>query len=374
MTKTGQEIPFVSAVIACRNEEGYIRSCLDSVIANDYPKDRLEVLVIDGMSEDRTREIAERYVRQYAFIRPLDNPKKITPVAFNIGIQHAKGEIIIIMGAHTTYEKDYISKCVKNLSKLGADNIGGILKAVPRDNTLVGRAIILSQSHPFGVGNSRFRTGSKKPVSVDTVYGGCYRKEVFDEIGLFNEELVRSQDIDFNTRLKHRGGKILLVPEIVSYYYVRSDFKEFCRHRFLDGIWAIYPMKFVSYMPVSWRHMVPLAFLSSLIGWAALSVFSQIFLWLLLLTFGSYTLMNVYSSIKISAREKDFKYLLVMPLIFAALHISYGLGSLWGLLKVVTSIRFWKNRFRSFSKMFKTRRVEHGKDREREEGKREGIA
>ena len=340
-------LPFVSIIIPCRNEEKFIAKCLDSVIANDYPKDRLEVMVIEGMSEDGTRRIIGGYIQHHPFIRLLDNPKKITPVAVNIGIKHAKGEIIMIMGAHAIYEKDYISNCVKYLQEYNADNVGGIIVLEPRINNLIGKAVAVSLSHPFGVGNSVFRIGSKEPRWVDTVFGGCYKKEVFEKFGLFNEELVYSQDIEFNLRLKKSGGKILLVPDVVSHYYPLSNFKGFCKHNFRNGVWAIYPFKFTTLTPVSRRHLVPLAFVSSLIGSAVLSVVSQIFLWLFLFIFGSYALANAYFSVKITTKEKDFRYLFVMPLIFATLHIGYGFGSLWGLLKVIMSLQFWKNRFSS---------------------------
>jgi len=326
---------FVSIIIPCRDEEKFIGNCLDSIVANDYPNDHLEILVIDGMSNDGTRSIVEEYKQKYSFIKLLDNPQKITPVALNIGIKNANGEIITRMDAHATYEKDYMSKCVKYLGEYEADNVGGTMITIPRENTFIGRAIVSALSHRFGVGGSVFRTGSKEPRWVDTVFGGCYKREVFDKIGLFNENLVSTQDMEFNQRLRKAGGKILLHPEIVSNYYTRSDFKSFCKNNLRNGIWAIYPLKFVDHIPVSWRHFIPLVFVSGLIGSAVLSAFSHVFLCLLLFIAGSYALANIYFSFKISAKERDFRYLFVMPIIFATLHIIYGLGSLWGAIKLL---------------------------------------
>ena len=341
------EHSFVSIIIPCRNEEKYIGQCLDSVIANDYPEDRLEVLVVDGMSEDGTRGIVERYAQRYPFIRLLDNNKKITPAALNTGIKHAKGEIIIRMDAHSIYREDYISKCVQYLNEYDADSVGGIWITKPRNNTFIAKAITLALSHIFGVGNAHYRIGySKEPRLVDTVPYGSYRKEAFEKIGFFDEELPRSEDIDFNLRLRKAGGKILLVPEIVIYYYTRSTLKSFCKHYFENGVLTTYFLKYGK-KAFSWRHLVPFVFVSSLIGLGALSFFSQIFLWLFLFILGSYALTNAYFSIKITAKEKDFRYLFAMPLIFATLHIGYGLGSLLGLLKVLMSVKFWKNRFSS---------------------------
>lgn len=340
---SSNNLSLVSIIIPCRNEEKFIGRCLDSIIAQDYPRDKFEVLVVDGMSEDKTREILRDYAERYSFIRLLDNPKKITPCALNIGIKNARGEIIMRMDAHATYEKDYISKCVKYLNEYNADNVGGIMVTLPRNETFIGKAIAMVLSHPFGVGNSAFRTGAKEPKWVDTVFGGCYKREVFDKIGLFNENLTSTQDMEFNLRLKKAGGKILLHPDIVSYYYTRSDFKSFCKNNLRNGLWVILPFKFSKIIPVSLRHLIPFIFVLSIIVSGVLSFFSSIFFWLFLLIVGFYSLTNLYFSFKIALRKKNIKYLVVIPVLFAALHIGYGLGSAWGLILVSASIRFWKN-------------------------------
>lgn len=349
--------PFVSIIIPCRNEEKFIEKCLDSIITNDYPKNKLEILVVDGMSEDGTKEIIEECARKHSFIRLLDNPRKITPCALNIGIKKAKGEFIIWMSAHNFYEEKYISKCIDAINKYNADNVGGRIIALPRHNTLIGKSIVFGISHLFGVGNSYFRMFSKKPKWVDTVFGSCYKKEVFSKVGFFNEDLIRGQDMEFSLRLKKAGMKILLVPDIVSYYYARSDFKSFCKHNWRNGVWAILPFKYTNIMPVSLRHLVPLIFVLSLIGtlglWSLLSLvgssgflglLSSLCLWLFFLIVGVYLLTNIYFSSKITLKEKNFKYLLIMPIVFATLHIGYGLGSVFGVVKVLVSKEFWKMR------------------------------
>lgn len=340
---------FVSVLIPCLNEEKFIDKCLDSIIANDYPKDYLEVLVIDGLSKDKTRQTLDNYVQNYQFIKILDNTKKITPVALNIGIKHAKGKIIMWMSAHATYEKDYISKCVKYLYEYKADNVGGNMVTLPKSDTFASKAIVLALSNKFGVGDSVFRTGSKEPKWVDTVFGGCYRRDVFDRIGIYNENLESSQDMELNLRLKRAGGNILLHPDIVSYYYTRSDFKSFCKNNFRNGVWTIYPMKFTSHIPVSLRHFIPLIFVLSLIGSIALTFFHKYFIWLFLVITSFYILTDAFYSIKLTLKEKNIKYLFIMPFIFAILHIVYGLGSLWGLLKVIITKQFWSKRFASSS-------------------------
>ena len=339
-----KNLPFVTIVIPCRNEEKFIGKCLDSIIANDYPKDRIEALVIDGMSQDRTREIIKGYASRYPFIKLLDNPKKITPAALNTGIRNTKGEIIMRMDAHATYETDYIKKCVLASQKYSADNVVGIWKILPRGKGFIDKAIVSALSSSFGVGNAKYRTGScKQPEWVDTGAYGCYKKDIFKKIGQFNEKLIHSQDMEFNLRLKRAGGKTLLVPDAVVYYYARTDFISFCKYNFRNGVWAILPFKYTSIMPVLWRHLVPLVFVSSLIGSAILSFFSPIFLYLLLLISTPYLLISIFFSCKIASKEKNLRYLFLMPVIYASLHISYGLGSLIGLIRASFSKKFWMN-------------------------------
>ena len=306
----------VSIVIPCRNEEKFIRKCLNSIIEQDYPKENFEVLVVDGSSEDRSKEIVKSFSEKYSFIKLLENPQRYTPFGLNIGIKNSRGEIIARMDAHAGYEKDYISKCVKYLKEYDADNIGGVMKTLPTADTIIAKAIAVCLSHPFGAA-SDFRLGSKKPKLVDTVFGGCYKREVFEKIGYYNENLIRSQDLEFNLRLKKAGRKILLVPEILAYYYSQDNFRDFFWHNFRDGVWAIYPLKFVKF-PFKLRHYLPL-----------------IFILILPLSIWPYILFSLFFSAQITVREKDFRYLFLMPIAFAYRHFSYGLGSIWGLIKLL---------------------------------------
>jgi len=336
--KPGSGRPFVSIIIPCRNEEKFIGKCLDSIIANDYPKDRLEVFVVDGRSEDSTRQILQSYGDAHEYITLLDNPKRITPCAFNIGINCAKGEVIILMGSHSTYKEDYISNCVACLRKYNAENVGGIVKILPRNETRFGKAIVQAMSHPFCTGPAYYKTGVDRPRWVDTVFGGCYRKDVFERIGLFNEALARGQDMEFNVRLRKAGGRILLMPSIISYYYPRSSFMSFCRHALRNGVWAIYPLKFTNHIPVSGRHFVPLLFVVSLVTTGALSFLSYWFLWLFGLILGSYTILTLYFSVKLAIQEREVSYSVTLPVVFSAFHFCYGLGSIWGAIKLLLPV------------------------------------
>ena len=323
----------VSVIIPCRNEEKFIDRCLDSIIANDYPKEDLEVLVVDGMSEDRTREIVRKYADNYSWIKLVDNPKKIVPTAMNIGIENAQGDIIMRMDAHNVYSKDYISKCAYYLNEYDADNVGGVWITLPGDNTLMAESIALALSHPFGVGNAHYRTGAKKLKYVDTVPFGCFRKEIFKEIGLFDEDMLRNEDDEFNTRLIKNGYKILLMPDVVSYYYARDSLAKLWKMCFQYGYFKPLVVE-KSGTILTWRQLIPALFLGSLILSGILPFFFKPFLIIFLCILIGYSLVNMFFSSSI-AFKKGLKYALILPFVFSAIHFSYGWGYLRGIWHIL---------------------------------------
>ncbi len=323
--------PFLSAIIPCRNEARFLGRCLDSVLANDYPHDRMEVLAIDGGSTDGTRQLIAEYQKRDARVRLIDNPQGITPWALNHGINAARGEIIARVDAHAGIGANYLSGCVENLLASGADNVGGTMHTLPQDPGLFAGPIVAALSHRFGVGNSHFRVGSKEPRWVDTVFGGCWRRDVFERVGLFNTALKRSQDMEFSRRLKAAGGRTLLVPGIASDYYARSRMAEFWRHNLSNGEWAVLPFIYSPVMPVSLRHLIPLVFVAALATGISLAPWS---VWPLAAVAIPYAIANLAASVQVAWRERRPHYALLMPIVFFVLHLGYGLGSLQGLGKV----------------------------------------
>ena len=237
-------VPFVSVVIPERNEEEKISFCLESLLGSDYPHDRFEVIVVDGMSEDRTVEIVKSFSQQHQNIKLLYNEKRITPVARNIGVKASVGEYVMFFDAHSIASFDYISKCVKHIQETDADNVGGVVKTLPVSGSILGRTIAAVLASRFGVGGSKFRTGVTSPEEVDTVHFGFYKSVVFDRIGLFNESLVRNQDIEFNLRLKRNGGKIILFPDINLVYFSRSSLRSFLKNNYENGFWVIFASRY----------------------------------------------------------------------------------------------------------------------------------
>jgi glycosyltransferase involved in cell wall biosynthesis len=327
------QFPFVSAIVPCRNEEKQIAQCLDSILANDYPKDRMEILVVDGMSEDGSRKIAKGYVEQHPCVRLVDNPEKHIPAALNTGIRIARGDTIIKMDAHSTYQRNHIGLCVAYQEKYGAENVGGVCRMLPGSDTAIAGAIVLALAHRFGSGNARIKVGTSRPTWSDSASFGCFKKELFSRIGLFDERLTRSSDMDMNMRIRAAGGGILLVPEIVINYRADSNLRTFWRHNFADGLWATYVLKFGS-KAWSWRHWAPLAFVLSLLASFALSVVVRRFLWLGLGIAGIYAVANIAASLQIAIRERSAKQFFLLPLVFAVRHIAHGAGAFVGLVRV----------------------------------------
>jgi len=267
----------------------------------------------------------------------VENPHKIVPTALNIGIMASKGDVIIRMDAHTYYDKNYISKCLETLEKIDADNVGGPIFTLPGDNTLIAEAIALATSHPFGVGNSKFRT-SNKAQYVDTVTFGAFKREIFEKVGLFNEKLIRNQDIELNSRIKKIGGRIFLNPEIKSYYYNQSNLRGLWRQGFKTGMWNIFT-KGVNKSSLSIRHFVPLFFILSLISSITLCLIHPIGIYLLSIIVGSYLISSALFSIKIGFKH-NLRAIPLLLIVFVTLHFSYGWGSIIGIFK----LRHWQEK------------------------------
>src|SRR5713101_1224645 len=341
---SAKPLPFVTVVVPCRNEERHIARCLESILANDYAKERMEILVLDGMSEDRTREIVTGYADRFPCVRLLDNPEKHIPAAMNLGIEQGRGETIIKMDAHSTFQRDHISLCVAYQQDYReAENIGGVCHMTQGADTAIARAIVLGLGHRFGSGNAKVKVGVAKPTWSDTAAFGCFRRELFARIGMFDRRLLSSSDLDLNQRIRAAGGRILVVPDIVIDYAADATLASFRRHVFADGVWVSYVLKFGKKV-WSWRHWVPAVLLLSLLAAFALGPVSRGCLWLGLGIAAMYAAASFAVSIQIAFRERDPRYAFLLPIVFALRHFVHGLGTLYGLFLVVLPGEHWKGR------------------------------
>lgn len=322
------EWPFVSVILPVRNEEKFIVDCTRSIFAQDYPREKMEVIFVDGCSTDRTVALLEELQKEYPQIRILHNPNKTVPYAMNIGIRACKGPYIVRLDAHAYYGADYISLSIRTLMEKDCDNAGGIF--VTHGRGFWGEAIAAGLCTPFGVGNATYRLATRDGY-VDTVPFGAFRKELFDRIGLYDERMTRNQDNELNFRIRKNGGKIYLNRDIQVQYYCRDSLRGIMDMGFKNGKWNIITMTLCP-GSMGMRHFVPMLFVLSTLGLILLTALfgPAVFGTLLGLEWGAYMLLDVFYSYQI-AQEKGWKFFLADLIFFPAFHWAYGIGSLFGI-------------------------------------------
>lgn len=326
----------VAVVIPTLNEEKFIAYCLDSVIAQSYPFDDMDVMVVDGGSKDRTKEIVEDYKRKYQNIRFLNNPGRIQSIAFNIGVKSSDAPYIVRLDAHATYNHRYIEKCIEKFSAnakvLGCapefvGNVGGVCSIRPQHSGLIAEtSAILNQSR-FGIGGAAFRVGAPAGF-VDTVPFGCFPRKVLEKIGGMREDLPRGEDNEFNSRIRKAGYKIYLDPEIVCSYFSRDTLRTNMKQMYANGE-SIGHLFYVDKDSVGIRHLIPLLFVGSILCGVVLAFVWLPFFYALLAELCLYFTCDLLASI-LAAKEHGWKYLLPLFVMFFCVHISYGWGTIVG--------------------------------------------
>jgi len=327
--------PLVTVILPVRNEGPFIERSLGAVLAQDWNPERLEVIVADGMSTDDTRRIVRRCAETAPRVPVsiVDNPAGIVPTAMNAGIAAARGEVVVRVDGHTIVEPDYVRRCVEVLRRSGAQNVGGRMTAV--GETPFARAVAAATSSPFGVGGARFHYSDREEW-VDTVYMGAWPRKVLEDLGGFDPEMVRDQDDELNYRLRARGGRILLSPEIRSRYFNRPTIRSLARQYFQYGFWKVRVLqKHPGQMRP--RQFAPPAFVTGLAALAAASPFWRPARLGLAALAGAYGAANLAAAGQ--AARKSGARAALLPAAFTTLHFSYGFGFLFGLA------RFW-NRWR----------------------------
>jgi succinoglycan biosynthesis protein ExoA len=315
--------PFVSVLVPVRNEERYIERCLYSLAAQDYPRSRYEVLVIDGQSTDGTKLAITRFAAESTLdVRLLQNAWYRTAPGLNIGLAEARGEVIVRVDGHASVATDFISRSVDALYDTRADCVGGVIESVGDSPT--GDAIALAMSSRFGVGGASFRIGGEGPA--DTVAFGAYRRDVFDRIGGFAEDIDKGEDDELNYRLLDAGGVIMLVPGIRATYTVRGDLRALWRQYFGYGrakpnVLHRHPRQ------IRARQLVPAAFVGALGTFGMLALFGRAGPLRRLLAV--YTLAATIASLALVPRH-GIRRTALLPAVFACMHLAYGLGFLAG--------------------------------------------
>jgi len=321
----------VSIIVPCRNEISYISKCLNSILSQNAPGYRIEILVADGMSDDGTREVLERIAAINSNIRIVDNPGRIVSTGLNAAIRAATGKFVIRVDVHTEYDENYILQCVEILKQSGADNVGG--PARTKAGSYMQTAICLAYHSPFSVGGSRFHNVEYEGY-VDTVTYGCWSRQKLLDLGMFDEDLVRNQDDELNLRIIRSGGKIWQSPKIRSWYYPRASLLGLFRQYMQYGYWKVRVIQ-KHKIPASIRHLVPGTFVFTLILLAVLSLFSTNARLCLVILICIYLTANLFASVITCRERRNLKYLPILPIVFAGYHLGYGAGFLLGFVDFV---------------------------------------
>lgn len=325
----------LSVICPIYNEEKYIGQFLDSIRQQDFPKDDLEILLVDGMSKDKTRELIGQYAEKYACLKLVDNPQQTVPYAMNNGIKSAKGDIIIRLDAHAEYPQNYFSELVEKLEELdGAENVGGVCITLPCNESTVAVAIAECLSNKFGMGNSYFRVGAKEVMSVDTVPFGCFRKSLFDKIGLYDTDMIRNQDDELNGRIIKNGGKIYLLPDVEIKYFARDKISKVRKMFYQYGLYKPLGNKKLG-SPATIRQFFPLLFVLGLVVGLVLCFFLPILWPFYAAVIVLYLLIGVFEGVKSASKTGRLGCVFVMPYIFLNMHVCYGIGYLKGLYNVL---------------------------------------
>jgi len=330
--------PTVSVLMPVRNEAGFIRRSLGAVLAQNYPKEQLQIIVADGMSTDGTRAIIQELAQRHAQLMLIDNSAGIVATGLNGALVHATGQIVVRVDGHCEIATDYVRRCVEHIQADRVEAVGGPVETI--GESYVARAIAVAMSSPFGVGDSAFRRPTSKTQFVDTVPFPAYTRSLIDRAGLFDEELVRNQDDEYNYRLRKLGTQVLLASDVRSRYHSRATLHSLARQYFQYGFWKVRVMQ-KHPRQMQPRQFMPPAFVVALLA----SLFVSIFVApaRLLLAFGivAYAIVAAVAGVFATiSRKKGWRLVPILPLAFFVIHVSYGCGFLVGLAK------FW-NRWSS---------------------------
>lgn len=318
----------VAIVVPTLNEERFIASCLDSLIAQSYPIEQMDVMVVDGGSKDRTREIVGEYNTKYPNIRLLDNSERIQSIAFNIGVENSDAPYIVRLDAHALYDKDYVKKCIEGLQVDGKrGNVGGRCIILPYNNSLWAKTNAILNYSRFGIGGSAFRVGTKAGIA-DSVPFGAFPRSIVEKVGGMREDLPRAEDNEYNSRIRKAGYDVFFDPGIVSSYYARPTLKASCEQMFANGE-SIGHLFYVDRDSIGLRHIVPLVFVLGLFWGTIGSLIWPSIFYLLMVGLSLYLLCDIAASLK-AVKEHGWKYFFPLMIMFFLVHFSYGSGTIKG--------------------------------------------
>ncbi len=324
--------PSVSIVVPCYNEQATIRTLLEAILQQDYPRAQMEVVIADGLSQDDTRAEIAAFQAEHPDldVRVVDNTARSIPSAVNCGILAARGETIVRIDAHSRPYPDYVRRCLAALDAGLGDNVGGVWEIKPGNQGWMAQSIAAAAAHPLGAGDARYRSAGAQAAEVDTVPFGAFRRSLVDKIGLIDETLLSNEDYEFNVRIRQAGGRIWLDPGIVSVYYARSTLGDLVRQYWRYGYWK-FRMLYRYPVTLRWRQALPPLFVASLIGLAALA-WQPPAGWLLALDLALYVGALLLAGAHAAIRQQKPFLLIGLPLAIVTMHMAWGGSFLWSML------------------------------------------
>lgn len=322
----------LSICVVALNEDNFLPNLLQNIRDQQYPHRLTEVILVDSGSEDTTKSIMEAFKEEsngFYSVQVLNNPKRIQAAGWNIAISNATGDVISRIDAHTMLPKEF-SRRVMKLIESGEDVVGGIRPCIIENDTPWGKTLLSTENSLFGSNVNRSRRSSKKKY-VKTMFHASYRREVFDKTGLFNEKLIRTEDNEMHYRIREAGYKLCYNPEIVSYQFARSSLKQMIKQKYGNGYWIGLTLG-VCPRCISIYHLVPTAFVLGIIITGIMAVAG---IWHLAgLMWSLYFFFCMVNTLISISRERILPHKLCMPFIFFVLHVSYGLGTIVGLVSL----------------------------------------
>ena len=326
-------MPSVSIIIPCYNEQDTICKLLEAIYAQTFSRANLEVVIADGMSTDGTRPQIEMFFNSHPDLQiaVINNLPRSIPAALNSALKKSHGEIIVRLDAHSMPYPDYIERSVADLQAGLGQNVGGMWEILPGAKTWVARSIALAAAHPLGVGDALYRHADKA-ARVDTVPFGAFKRELLASIGYFDESLLSNEDYEFNVRLRKSGGIVWLNPAIRSIYFARPNLASLAKQYTRYGYWK---WRMLRRYPetLRWRQGLPPLFAASLLGGAVLAAFFPLFRALLVIEIFIYIVALGTAGVHAALNKKKFSLLIGLPLAIATMHIAWGLGFLWSMIK-----------------------------------------
>ncbi|MFW5713599.1 MAG: glycosyltransferase family 2 protein [Brevefilum sp.] len=324
--------PITSIIVPCFNERPTIHLLLDALYAQTYPKADMEVVIADGGSTDGTQDAIEQWRAEHPdlTVKLVENPNRTIPSALNTAINASVGDIIIRLDAHSEPHNEYVQRVVAALAEKRGDNVGGVWDIRPSSNQWIARSIAAAAGHPIGVGDARYRY-SDRPAFVDTVPFGAFNRKLLDEVGLFDETLLTNEDYEFNTRIRQKGGRIWLDPQIRSVYYARSNLPALAYQYWRYGFWKWHMLRRYP-KTLRWRQALPPMFVTALALLTLFAPFSRFARWTLAALVAIYLFLLLLAGLQLAIRHKSTALILGVPLAIACMHFSWGTGFIWSMV------------------------------------------